>query len=105
MANKDSTLIPRAVRKGRAGRGPKRDKSTSEYSSGPTYDLKLAAPPSVEEPSAYLLAAAESPTRKTTQFTCSLHTRRQRISARPRPRYSSAPNESLRATSAQAIPC
>jgi len=49
MANKDSTLIPRAVRKGRSRRGSKRDKSASEYGSIPTDDLKLAAPP-VEEP-------------------------------------------------------
>jgi DNA repair protein RadC len=50
MANKDSTLIPRAVRKDRARRRPKRDKSASEFSSVSTDDLKLAAPPSVEEP-------------------------------------------------------
>ena len=50
MANRDSTLISRAVRKGRAGRGPKREKSTSVYSSVSTDDMKLAAPPSVEEP-------------------------------------------------------
>jgi hypothetical protein len=50
MANKDSTLISRVVRKGRAGRGAKREKSSSEYSSVSTDDLKLAAAPSVEEP-------------------------------------------------------
>jgi DNA repair protein RadC len=50
MATEDSTLTSRVARKGRAQRGPKRDKSTSEYSSVSTDAPKLAAPPLVEEP-------------------------------------------------------
>jgi hypothetical protein len=105
MASKDSPLISRAARKGHAARGPKRDKSSSEYSSVTTDDLKLAAPP-VEEPRQLAFWRQRDPRRARQRNSHALYVRDGNVFQRASStQILECAKRALHATSARAIPC